>query len=108
MKKSSVGKTIKLKATLPKLDEGFNGLPDIAGDVLGDQHRTRVLVMVVSCDEVLNKDYGDVREARLSIAHIEAVVDQKQEDALRKFLKQRQEERTGIQLLPGFDDDVDA
>lgn len=91
----NVGKTVKLKAALPKVDEGFNGLPDVAGEILAERNRTRVLVVLVSCDEVLSKDYGDVTEARLSIAHVEAVVDTDQENTLRALLKQRQQERTG-------------
>lgn len=99
---SNVGKLVKLKAKLPKVDEGFNGLQDIAGDVLDDQHRTHVLVMIVSCDEVNIRDYGDIEEARVSIAHIEAVVDPAQERVIRDLLKQRQQERTGGIIEPMF------
>lgn len=105
MKASNVGKKLKLKASLPKLEDGYDGLQDIAGEVLDDQSRTRVLVLVVSCDEVNIKEMGEITEGRLSIAHIEAVVDPDQESHLRQFMKQRQEERTGE--VPLFDSEDD-
>lgn len=98
-KKSTVGKKLKLKAALPKFDEGFDGLQDIAGEVIDDQHTTHIVVAILSCADIESKDYGDLIEGKMSIAHIEAVVDSQQEAALRLFLKKRQEERTGREPL---------
>lgn len=94
-KATSLGKNLKIKGRLPKLDEGFNGLQDAAGDVLADQSRSYIVVLEVRCDEVVLKDYGDLTEGKLQITQVEVVLDNGQEQLLRQLLRQRLEERTG-------------
>lgn len=89
--------TVRPNASLPKGEE--NGLYAIAGELIADRKRYRVVIALVDCSRVMSDSDTGVEAATIRIRRAEVVLPDDM-PAAEKLLRRSLEHRTGQTTLP--------